>query len=183
MSTPQLALPAGRRFTWAYRKPVWTAVAILGMWIAVLIDAVWGSDIVATSSSGDTTSFPAAIPIAFFVSIATVFVARYGFRSDGHEPEKRRGLLDPGRQFERPLERRPVVHRLAVGDDHVLERQVEHGPECRQDALLVPGRAPDAERSPALSERIGEDDGPLIGQPERRFVPPASVVERNQAAR
>ena len=87
MSTPQLALPAGRRFTWAYRKPVWTAVAILGMWTAVLIDAVWGSDIVATSSSGDTTSFPAAIPIAFFVSIATVFVARYGFRSDDHEPE------------------------------------------------------------------------------------------------
>jgi hypothetical protein len=87
MSTPQLALPAGRRFTWAYRKPVWTAVAILGMWIAVLIDAVWGSDIVATSSAGDTTSFPAAIPIAFFVSIATVFVARYGFRSDDHEPE------------------------------------------------------------------------------------------------
>jgi hypothetical protein len=87
MSTPQLALPAGRRFTWAYRKPVWAAVAILAMWIAVLIDAVWGTDIVATSSSGDTTSFPAVIPIALFVSIATVFVARYGFRSEAGEPE------------------------------------------------------------------------------------------------
>jgi hypothetical protein len=86
MSTPQLALSAGRRWSWAYRKPVWATVAILGMWIAVLIDAVWGTDIVATSASGDTTSFPAAIPIAFFVSIATVFVARYGFCSGDREP-------------------------------------------------------------------------------------------------
>lgn len=87
LSTPQLALPAGRRWSWVYRKPVWAAVAILGMWIAVLIDAVWGTDIVATSSAGDTTTFPAAILIALFVSIATVFVARYGFRSDDREPE------------------------------------------------------------------------------------------------
>ncbi len=87
MSTPQLALPAGRRFAWAYRKPVWAAVAILGMWTAVLIDAVWGSDVVATTAGGDTTSFPAAILIALFASIATVFVARYGFRSDDGEPE------------------------------------------------------------------------------------------------
>jgi hypothetical protein len=87
MSTPQLAMPAPRRMAWAYWKPFWAAVAILGMWIAVLIDAVWGTDIVATSNTGDTTSFPAAIPIAFFVSIATVFVARYGFRTDGEKPE------------------------------------------------------------------------------------------------
>jgi uncharacterized membrane protein (DUF4010 family) len=82
MSTPQLAVQAPRRVAWMYWKPFWAAVAILGMWVAVLIDAVWGADIVATSNTGDTRSFPAAIPIAFFVSIATVFVARYGFRSD-----------------------------------------------------------------------------------------------------
>jgi hypothetical protein len=70
----------------AYWRPFWAAVSILGMWIAVLIDAVWGADIVARSSSGDTTSFPAAILIAFFASIATVFVARYGFRAD-EKPE------------------------------------------------------------------------------------------------
>ena len=163
---------------------MWTAVAILGMWIAVLIDAVWGADIVATSSSGDTTSFPAAIPIAFFVSIATVFVARYGFRSDDRpSPSSAAGLLDPGRQFERPLERRPVVDRLAVGHDDVLERQVEHGAQGREHALLVPRRAPDAEHSPALSERVGEDKRALLGEPERRFVPAAPVVERDQAPR
>jgi hypothetical protein len=87
MSTPQLAMPAPRRMAWAYRKPVWAAVAIVAMWIAVLIDAVWGADITATSAGGDTTSFPAAIPIALFVSIATIFVARYGFRADGDKAE------------------------------------------------------------------------------------------------
>ena len=35
----------------------------------------------------------------------------------------------------------------------------------------------------ALGEGVGEDDGPLLGQPERRFVATASVVERDQAAR
>jgi len=87
MSTPQLAVQAPRRVVWMYWRPFWAAVAILGMWAAVLVDAVWGTDIVATSSSGDTTTFPAAILIAFFVSIATVFVARYGFRADGDKPE------------------------------------------------------------------------------------------------
>jgi len=82
MSTPQLALQAPRRVAWLYWKPFWAAIAILGMWTAVLVDAVWGADLVATSAGGDTTSFPSAIPIALFVSIATVFVARYGFRSD-----------------------------------------------------------------------------------------------------
>jgi hypothetical protein len=82
MSTPQLAIQAPRRVAWLYWKPFWAAIAILGMWIAVLVDAVWGADIVARSSSGDTSTFPAAILIALFVSIATVFVARYGFRSD-----------------------------------------------------------------------------------------------------
>jgi hypothetical protein len=82
MSTPQLALPAGRRLAWSYRKPFWAAVAILGMWIAVLVDAVWGADITVTSAAGDTVAVPAAIAVAFFAGVATIFVARYGFRSD-----------------------------------------------------------------------------------------------------
>ena len=37
----------------------------------------------------------------------------------------------PRRELERSLERGAVVDRLAVGDDHVLERQLEHRPEGR----------------------------------------------------
>jgi hypothetical protein len=85
MSTPQLAMPSPRRWAWAYRKPVWAAVAIVSMWVAVLIDAVYGADIVASSATGDTTTFPSVIPIALFACIATIFVAHYGFRSDEHE--------------------------------------------------------------------------------------------------
>ena len=85
MSTQQLAIQAPRRVAWMYWRPFWAAVAILGMWIAVLVDAVWGTDIVTTTVS-TRTSLPAAIPIAFFASIATIFVARYGFRAD-EKPE------------------------------------------------------------------------------------------------
>jgi hypothetical protein len=82
MSTPQLAVQAPRRVTWLYWRPFWTAVAILGMWIAVLVDAVWGADIAVTSAAGDTVSVPSAIAVAFFASIGTIFVARYGFGAD-----------------------------------------------------------------------------------------------------
>jgi hypothetical protein len=87
MSTPHLAFPAPRRVAWAYRKPFWATIAILSMWVAVLVDAVWGSEIAVTSTAGDTVSVPTAIAVACFASIATIFVARYGFATDDSEPE------------------------------------------------------------------------------------------------
>ena len=42
------------------------------------------------------------------------------------------GRLVEGRKLERPLEGGPVVHRVAVRDDHALERQVEQLAERRQ---------------------------------------------------
>jgi hypothetical protein len=74
------------------------------------------------------------------------------------------------------------VNRLAVRDDDVLERQVEHRPERGHDSFLVPGRRPDAKLAPALGQGVGEDERALLGEPERRLVPAAAVVERDQAA-
>jgi hypothetical protein len=84
MSSPRLAMPAPRRWAWASWKPVWAAVAIVAMWVAVLVDAVYGADIT-TNSAGNTTSLPSVIPIGLFACIATIVVARYGFRSDEHD--------------------------------------------------------------------------------------------------
>src|SRR6185437_183818 len=86
------------------------------------------------------------------------------------------------RQGERALERGPVVHGLAVRDDHVLERQLQHRPQRRQHPLGVPRRAPDAQLAVPLGQRVGEEQRPRPGSPERRLVAPAAVVERHQAA-
>ena len=91
-------------------------------------------------------------------------------------------LTGPGRQFERTLVRRTVVQRLAVRDDHVLERQVEQRAERREHARLVPRRPPDEELAGTLRQRVGEDERPLLGEPERRLVAPASVIERLETA-
>src|SRR4249920_1242551 len=88
----------------------------------------------------------------------------------------------PRRELERTLERRPVVDRLPVRLDDVLERQVEHGAQRRKHALLVPRRGPYTKHALALREGIGEDERPLLRQPERRFVSAAAVVERDEAA-
>jgi len=47
----------------------------------------------------------------------------------------------------------------------------------------VPRRRPDAQLALRRRERVREHERALLGQPERRLVPPAPVVERAQAAR
>jgi hypothetical protein len=87
-------------------------------------------------------------------------------------------LFLPGRQTERTLVRGAIVNRVAVRDDHVLERKVEERSKGGQHPLLVPGSAPDAKRALPLRERVGEDEDALLRKPEGRFVAPPSVVER-----
>jgi hypothetical protein len=91
MSTPHAVAPAAElpavtpetaRADSVDRKPVWAAVAIAAMWIAVLVDGIYGDDMVLRGSgTGGMTSVPSAVAVAFFACIATIFVARYGFVS------------------------------------------------------------------------------------------------------
>src|SRR5436190_12055758 len=50
----------------------------------------------------------------------------------------------PGREREGAFVGGAVVHRLAMGDDHVLEGQIEQRAQRRQHPLFVPRRCPDA---------------------------------------
>ena len=65
---------------------MWASLAIVVMWLAVLFDAIFGPDIVATSGTpGGTTSsttLPSAVVVALFAFLGTWVVARHGF---GHE--------------------------------------------------------------------------------------------------
>jgi hypothetical protein len=73
------AMTEGR--AWRQRVLVlelWPSLAISVIWLVVLVVAVWGPDIVA-SSAGSFTRVPSAIIVAFFAWLATVVIARHGF--------------------------------------------------------------------------------------------------------
>jgi hypothetical protein len=71
-----------RRFSQVVVPEMWASLAIAVMWLAVLLDAVFGPDLVVSNASGVTT-VPSAIIVAFFAYLATRVVARYGFRRRG----------------------------------------------------------------------------------------------------
>jgi hypothetical protein len=68
-----------RRWTWLSAREMWASLAIVVMWLAVLFDAVFGPNIVSTTTTTQS-SVPSAIPVALFATLATWPVARYGFR-------------------------------------------------------------------------------------------------------
>jgi hypothetical protein len=60
-------------------RDVSASLAIATMWLAVLFDALFGPDILATSNDGSATKIPSAIVVALFAWLATASVARYAF--------------------------------------------------------------------------------------------------------
>jgi hypothetical protein len=72
----------------------------------------------------------------------------------------------PGRNLEGALVGGAAVDRVAVRDDHVLERKLEQVAERRQGSLLMPGRRPDTQLAVRRGQRVGEDERALLGQPE-----------------
>lgn len=59
-------------------REMWASLAISVMWLAVLLDAIFGPDLVVNSASGMTT-IPSAVILMVFAYLATRVVARYGF--------------------------------------------------------------------------------------------------------
>jgi hypothetical protein len=56
----------------------------------------------------------------------------------------------PLRELQRSLERLARMHRFAMGDDHPLEREVEHRAQVRQRPILVSGGHPHPQHSSSL---------------------------------
>ena len=68
---------------WSALPAVWPSLAISTMWLAVLLDALLGPDIVTSNGSGTNTStVPSAVALAFFAFLATWVVAHYAFQAD-----------------------------------------------------------------------------------------------------
>ncbi|MGZ8688385.1 MAG: hypothetical protein ACXWZP_08145 [Gaiellaceae bacterium] len=71
----------GKQRSWANLlvPELWAFLAITVMWLAVLVATIWGPDFVGTSSSGDSTTIPSGIAVAFFAFLGTWVVAKYAF--------------------------------------------------------------------------------------------------------
>ena len=59
-------------------RPMWAAIGITAIWLAVLFDGVFGPNIV----GNDGTSVPSVVVVAFFAWLATIPVAKRGFRDE-----------------------------------------------------------------------------------------------------
>jgi hypothetical protein len=75
----------GRRVRFVIPE-MWTSLAISVIWIVVLVDALFGPDIVSSNVSG-FARIPSAIFVAFFAWLATWVIARHGFGRRGNDAD------------------------------------------------------------------------------------------------
>jgi hypothetical protein len=71
--------PLRDRYAWLGLRHAYAAVAISVIWLSVLFTAVYGPEIVNTTAT-TTSTVPAAVVVSFFAFLATIPVARWGFR-------------------------------------------------------------------------------------------------------
>jgi hypothetical protein len=75
----------GRRMRFVVPE-MWTSLAISVIWLVVLVDALFGPDIVSSNASS-FARIPSAIFVAFFAWLATWVVARHGFGHRGNDAD------------------------------------------------------------------------------------------------
>jgi len=66
-----------------HARELWASVAIVAIWLAVLLDALFGPDIVTqtgVAGVGDSATIPSAVALALFAAFATWPIAKHGFR-------------------------------------------------------------------------------------------------------
>ncbi len=61
-------------------KHFWAGFSIFAIWMAVLFVGIYGADFTTETASGDITTVPVVWGVAIFATIATMFVALWGFR-------------------------------------------------------------------------------------------------------
>ena len=70
------------RWTEFVVRETWASIAISVIGLAVLVEAIYGPDMVTHSAGGDGAVIPSAIVVSFFAFFATWVVAKYGLRRE-----------------------------------------------------------------------------------------------------
>src|ERR1041385_2991786 len=68
-----------RRSAWIDARDMWASLAIAVIWLAVSLTAVFGPDLRSIDVSGNSTTVPSGMVVAFFALFATMSVAKHGF--------------------------------------------------------------------------------------------------------
>jgi uncharacterized membrane protein len=55
------------------------------MWLAVLVDSLWGPEIRSFDAAGSSTTLPSGVILGLFAVIGTWAVAKYGLGKTSHE--------------------------------------------------------------------------------------------------
>jgi hypothetical protein len=82
-SVPHDPTPVGHGFREWPRlivRETWASLAISVIWLTVLVDAIYGPNIVSSSAGGDQSTIPSAVIVSIFAFFATWVVARNGLR-------------------------------------------------------------------------------------------------------
>ncbi len=70
------------RSSWWQLEVLWASLAISVIWLAVLVDGVWGPDIVSQNAAGSGATVPSVVVVAPCAVVATWLIARHAFRYD-----------------------------------------------------------------------------------------------------
>ena len=88
VSDPSPEVVRSRR-PWSLRRAreMWASLAIGFMWLVVLIDALFGPDMVFSNAGANYTQIPSAVVLVFFAYLGTRVVARFGLGDRPQDPD------------------------------------------------------------------------------------------------
>ena len=135
-----------RKPAWIEAREMWASLAIVSIWLAVLVTAVFGPDIRSNDAGGNSTTIPSAVVVALFALFAAVVVAGCMYPKSAEPP----AALTPA-ELAKAREKYPDLTAESVSAGRDLF--VAHCGECHDHPDVA--AVPDAEW-PGIAREMAE---------------------------